>query len=260
MAGAGGTHLDHLAIGTERWTDGFPVLVASLGGRWSHGGDAGDFAPCQLTYRSDMRLEIISPGALGTGFMRRFLDHNGPGPHHITFKVPSLDAALASVAALGVASLEGRAMPQRREAFLHPKQAGVGTLLQLAEYDDELLRNFHPPLPPGFPADPPEPADIAWIGLTADSVEFTEALFGEAFGGAITESGPGWRLFSWGPQRRLLVRQSPAEPGSPRLWTVPSGVAHLAIGPAELRLGDLRDIQPHDYDPRLGLRVWSVAG
>jgi hypothetical protein len=259
VADAGRIYLHHLAIGTERWADGYPALVQGLGGHWGLGGDDGEYAPCQLIYRNDMRLEIISPGPARAGFMRRFLDRSGPGPHHITFKVPSLDHALASVAALGVPTLGGRELPFMREAFLHPKKAGIGTLLQLTEMDDDVTTGHRSAAPAGFPADPPEPADIAWIGLTAESVAFAEALFGEALGGDIRESGADWRLFSWGPQRRLLVRQSPAEPGAARLWTVPTGVAHLAIGAPDLSPSGVRDFQPHDYDPRLGLRIWSVG-
>jgi methylmalonyl-CoA/ethylmalonyl-CoA epimerase len=259
VTGAGRIYLDHLAIGTERWADGYPVLAQRLGGRWSHGGNAGEFASGQLAYHDGMHLEVISPGSAGPGFMRRFLDRSGPGPHHITFHVPSLDTALADVAALGVTTFDGLVAPFRREAFLHPKKAGVGTLIQLVEEDHELVLGLTAgPPPEGFPVDLPDPADIAWIGLTADSVDFAEALFAEALEGDVAEAGQGWRLFSWGPQRRLLVRQSPAEPGAAQLWTVPAGVAHLAIGPADASPGRLDDVQPQDYDPRVGLRVWSV--
>lgn len=260
MNGSGRIYLEHLAVGTERWADGYPMLAENLGGRWVHGGDAGGFAPCQLAYRNDMRLEIISPAGPEAGFMRRFLDRSGPGPHHITFAVPSLEAALAAVATLGVTTFDGRELPFRREAFLHPKKAGIGTLLQLVESDEEVMSQFNPPEPDGFPARAAEPADIAWIGLTADSAEFAADLFGGALGGDLAESGPGWHLFSWGPHRRLLVRQSPARPGMPALWAVPAGVAHLAIGDPHLSPSDLRTAQPAEYDPRLGLRVWYVAG
>jgi hypothetical protein len=251
--------LDHLAVGTRTWADGYPVLVDTLGGRWLYGGDAGQFAPCQLVYRDGMHLEIISPGSAEDGFMRRFLDHGGPGPHHLTFSVPSLDATEAKLSALKVTTFGGRREPFWRESFLHPKTAGVGTLIQLAEQDQEALNSNRPPTPAGFPPDPPEPADIAWIGLTADSVTFAETLFSGVLGGDVTESGAGWRLFSWGPQRRLLVRQSPAEPGGPELWKVPTGVAHLAIGAADASPARLSDLRQHQYDPRLGLPVWSVA-
>ncbi len=213
VGGAGRIMLDHLAIGTQAWADGYPVLVDTLGGRWLTGGDAGEFAPGQLAYRDGMHLEIISPGSAAGGFMRRFLDRGGPGPHHLTFTVPSLDATVAKLSALGVTTFGGRDTPTWRESFLHPKTAGVGTLIQLAESDHEELHRYRPPAPEGFPAVAPEPADIAWIGLSADSAAFAEALFGEVLGGDVAEAGAGWRLFSWGPQRRLLVRQPPARAG-----------------------------------------------
>jgi methylmalonyl-CoA/ethylmalonyl-CoA epimerase len=70
--------LDHLAIGVEHWPDAYPRFVADLGGRWSHGGDAGGYAPCQLSYGDGMRLELIAPSS-ADGFMRRFLERSGPG-------------------------------------------------------------------------------------------------------------------------------------------------------------------------------------
>ena len=134
------------------------MLVNRLGGRWSHGADVGEFAPCQVVYRNGMHLEIISPGSVRDGFMRRFED------------------------------------------------------------DDELLRTFRPSAPEGFPTDPPEPTDIAWIGLTAASVEFAAALFGEVLGGDVAGSGSGWRMFTWGPQRRLRVWRVAASVGAAATW------------------------------------------
>jgi hypothetical protein len=262
VAGTGRIYLDHLAIGTQCWADGYPVLVSALGGRWSVGVDAGEFAPCQLAYRDGMQLEIISPGSDGwSGFMRRFLDRGGPGPHHITFHVPSLDATHDELATLGLSTFGGRDTPAYRESFLHPKEAGLGTLIQLAESSGELGEQggAGQPAPGGFPDNPPGPASFAWIGLSADSVDFATALFRDVLGGAVTESGAGWRLFSWGPQRRLLVRQHPAEPGGPPLWAVDTGVAHLAVGPAELSPAEIGAATPLTYDPRLGLWVWSVG-
>jgi len=259
VAGTGRIYLDHLAVGTQCWADGYPVLVDALGGRWTGGHDQGEFAPCRLAYRDGMQLEIISPGSDGwSGFMRRFLDHDGPGPHHLSFYVPSLEAATRDLATLGLSTFGGRDTPARREAFLHPKEAGLGTLIQIAEAADD---PDGPGLsaPDGFPRNPPGPASIAWIGLSAESVGFATALFRDALGGAVAGSGAGWRLFSWGPQRRLLVRQSPAEPVAPPLWAVPVGVAHLAVGPADASPAQAGAAQAFDYDPRLGLWVWSVG-
>ena len=142
--------LDHLAIGVERWTDAYPRFAAELGGQWSHGGDAGGYAPCQLTYGHGMRLELIAPSPSG-GFMRRFMDRNGPGAHHLTFKVPAIESTLADLARLGIEPLGGRTdMPFWREAFLHPKLCGVGTLLQIIQVD-EGFPTIATPAPDEFP-------------------------------------------------------------------------------------------------------------
>ena len=130
-------YFDHLAVGVRSWPDGFRRFAAELGGQWSHGGDAGEFAPCQLMYPPGINVELIAPGSAADGFMHRFIDRAGPGPHHITFKVRSLDAALEEISALGIGVLDGHNRhPYWREAFLHPKQCGIGTLLQLVQSDD----------------------------------------------------------------------------------------------------------------------------
>ncbi len=170
---AGPVKFDHLAVGVEHWRDGFPRFAGEFGGRWSHGGDADEFAPCQLVYACDMRIELISPGASGDGFMRRFLDRSGPGAHHVTFKVPSLEDTISDLSELGFAvfgvSADG---PVWREAFVHPKESGLGTLLQVAEVDEQAIGTMtgRQPAPPGFPEVQGEPAEIAWIGLTVESV------------------------------------------------------------------------------------------
>jgi hypothetical protein len=252
-------YLDHLAVGTEKWADGYPVLVEALGGHWQSCGRLDEFAPCLMAYRGDMHLEIISPGTAPDGFMRRFLDRNGPGPHHVTFHVPSLDATKATLKALGLTTFDGRATSFWRESFLHPKTSGVRTLIQLAETDPGKLYESRPPAPEGLPPNPPEPAEIAWIGLTAESLGDAETLFGEVLAGDVTESGAGWRLFSWGTQRRLLIRQHSAFPGGRELWDVATGVAHLALGAGDPSPARISAVEPQEYDPRLGLRVWSVT-
>ncbi len=248
-------YLDHLAVGVATWADGFAQLAGQFGGRWSHGGDAGEFAPGQLEYQDGMRLEVISPGSTGDGFMRRFLDRGGPGPHHITFRVPSLDASLERVSALGIPSLPGRIrVPGRQEAFLHPKVAGLGTLLQLVE--ESRVPHSEMPPPDGFPAVVPPPLRIAWIGISTESLSASEELFAKTLAGEVVDAGDGWRLFGWGIARRLLVRTGPATPGGAELWPAATGVAHVVFGPADLRPED-GGLQPNPIDPRVGLATWS---
>lgn len=71
----------------------------------------------------------------GEGVVRRFLDRRGPGLHHVAFAVDAIDAALADLAARGVALIdrESRAGGMgTRIAFLHPSALG-GVLVELVE-------------------------------------------------------------------------------------------------------------------------------
>jgi methylmalonyl-CoA/ethylmalonyl-CoA epimerase len=239
---AGDVIFDHLAIGVESWRDAYPRFAVRLGGVWSHGGDVGQFAPCQLVYEHGMRLEFIAPGSRPDGFMRRFIDRNGPGPHHLTFKVPSLDDALGRLRAVGIDTLGGRSETYWKEAFLHPKQAGMGTLIQIAESDEGRLGEFTSPAPAGFPEHRAEPLGISWIGLTVASLDDARTLLTDHLGGRVAGEGAGWLLLTWGVGRNLLVRERDAAPGGPGLWMSPGlGVGHVLFGSPKLTPRDLED-------------------
>jgi len=258
---------DHLAIGVERWADGFGRFAGQFGGRWAHGGGPGEFMACQLAYRHDMRLELIAPGQAGDNFMRRFLDRSGPGPHHLTFKVPSLDDTLAELSERDIATFGVRTdTPAWREAFLHPKQAGLGTLIQVAQADETLLAHMMvaQAVPPGFPETQPEQAQIAWIGLAVESEPAARELLTEVLHGQPAGGGRGWTRLEWGTGHALVVRDGSAAPGGPTLWPEGRlGVAHVLFGPAgldpaALERGEAR-CQRQPDDPLTGVAVW-VAG
>lgn len=65
----------------------------------------------------------------------KFLAKRGPGIHHICYRVPDLDAALARCRAAGYRLIDEtprRGAGERRIAFLHPKSTN-GILLELTE-------------------------------------------------------------------------------------------------------------------------------
>ena len=125
-----GYKFDHIAIGVERIADSAAFMGDRLGGRPWGGGPGLGFAARQWHFEGDGRLELISPGFRGGGFMRRFLDARGPGVHHVTFKVPDFEAAAEHTRRLGyeVVGYNGR-FPGWKEFFVHPKQAD-GIVLQ----------------------------------------------------------------------------------------------------------------------------------
>ena len=65
----------------------------------------------------------------------KFLARRGPGIHHVCFRVPDLDAALARCRSAGFELIDAVPRPGadgRRVAFLHPR-ATAGILLELSD-------------------------------------------------------------------------------------------------------------------------------
>lgn len=82
----------------------------------------------------DVRVELLEPRDPESP-VARFLAKRGPGIHHLCFRVPDLDGALARCRAAGyrlVDETPRRGAGGRRIAFLHPK-ATAGILIELTE-------------------------------------------------------------------------------------------------------------------------------
>lgn len=81
---------------------------------------------------SDVELLTASDTASPIG---KFLATRGPGIHHICFRVPDIDAALARCRDAGFQLIDQAPRPGadgRRVAFLHPK-ATAGILIELSD-------------------------------------------------------------------------------------------------------------------------------
>jgi methylmalonyl-CoA/ethylmalonyl-CoA epimerase len=82
----------------------------------------------------ESEVELLAPLRTDSP-IARFLERRGPGIHHICYRVPDLDAALASCRTAGYRLIDD--VPRtgasgRRIAFVHPK-ATAGILLELTE-------------------------------------------------------------------------------------------------------------------------------
>lgn len=76
-------------------------------------------------------LEPVTPD----GPIAKFLDRRGPGIHHVCYRVPDLDAALARAAEAGYQLVDQTpriGAGGHRIAFLHPKST-AGILIELTE-------------------------------------------------------------------------------------------------------------------------------
>jgi methylmalonyl-CoA/ethylmalonyl-CoA epimerase len=82
----------------------------------------------------EAQVELLAPVEPNSP-IGRFLDRRGPGIHHICYRVPDLDAALAACRKAGyrlVDEVPRRGAGGRRIAFVHPKST-AGILLELTD-------------------------------------------------------------------------------------------------------------------------------
>jgi methylmalonyl-CoA epimerase len=125
--------LDHVAIAVESIAASLPTFESLLGGPGS---------PVEHVESQNVRvaflgsgagrMELIEPTGPDTA-VGRFLARRGPGLHHIAYRVPDIEAALASLAADGIELIDRAPRPGalgHRVAFLHPRSTG-GVLIEL---------------------------------------------------------------------------------------------------------------------------------
>src|SRR5581483_7645632 len=126
--------LDHVAVAVEHWRDAWPRYAGDLAGQWVSGGESVGFAASQLRFANGMKVEILQPHRVDANdFLRRFLDRNGPAPHHLTYKAHDIVAALGMAEEAGYRPVNVDVSdPFWKEAFLHPKDA-PGVVVQLAQ-------------------------------------------------------------------------------------------------------------------------------
>ncbi|HWW53708.1 MAG TPA: VOC family protein [Acidimicrobiales bacterium] len=225
---------DHVAIAVEEHRMAWPRYAGDLGGRWLSGGWGLGFAPGQLEYANGMKVEVLKPYRIDLNdFLRRFLDSNGPGPHHLTFKVPSLDDALAraEAAALVPVGVE-RSQPHWQEAFIHPRQV-PGVVVQLAEASGP---EWSSPQPASWPSPRTQrPASLDYVAHAVVDLDQARPLFETVLQGTEVARGEDeaakWVELSWpgGGRLRLVTPTSAASPVTAWLGGRPGRILCLAF-------------------------------
>lgn len=204
---------DHIAIGMPKMADAAPFLAGELGGEPDVGGPSGPYTWGTYRFEGGGSLEILEPRGVA-GFLHRFLAERGPGIHHVTFKVPSLDEASARARAHGYEMVGvDRSNPHWQEAFLHPRQA-MGIVVQIVEASG-LTPPWPFPPPPG-PAAPPPPVTLLGLRLSARDRDRARAQWADVLGGEAAAGGAGELVFRWpGSPMRLAVDVDPEAPEGP---------------------------------------------
>src|SRR5712691_1864721 len=187
---------DHIAIGVPRIAEVPAFLEGTLGGVARYGRSTGGaFIWTVWRFEGGGRIEILEPFGKD-GFLHRFLAQRGPGIHHVTFKVPSLDEICERARGHGYTPVgRDESDPSWKEAFLHPKQA-LGIVVQLAESRSAPPPDPPPSIPPGLP-DPPPPVSIVGLRLRAHSRDRAVAQWREVFQGEVGKTPEDGLVFRW---------------------------------------------------------------
>ena len=245
-----GADLNHIAVAAEQRAELAQRYVRDLGGRPGPDGPSPGFHWAQVRYANGMVLEMLEPrNPEENDFLRRFLDRNGPGPHHLTFTVPDFSVALDAARDTGYQPVGvNDSDPHWKEAFLHPKDA-PGVVVQLAQSheDDE---------DGGGPAAAGSDTELAHVSHAVRDLDDGIRLFEELLGGKRLGEGAAedhrYVDYGWpGPGRIRLISPTVAGPVDTWLGSRAGRVHHIAfemddpgrVGDATPR-GDVWHLEP----------------
>ena len=126
--------LDHIAVGVHKIDEALDWAARVGGGREVARFTERSWRGAQAEFAGGIRLEALEPiDSPEDDFLLRFLEHNGEGPHHFTFKVPDIEVRIAQLRSVGIEPVKiDLSDPNWRECFLHPR-LGLGAVIQLAQ-------------------------------------------------------------------------------------------------------------------------------
>ena len=207
--------LDHVAVAVERQDVAWPRYGGDLPSSWVGGGGTPGFWSAQVQFANGMKVEVLEPYLVEQNdFLRRFLDRNGPGPHHLTFKVKDIVGAIALAEDAGYRPVGvNLANDFWKEAFLHPKDA-PGVVVQLAQQADGGDWGKDP-TPDWFPdRRVDEPATLVHVAHALADLDEGLRLFAGLLAGTVTAEGKAggvaWTDLAWpGPGRVRLLHGDP---------------------------------------------------
>lgn len=126
--------MDHVSMVVPKLEERLPMLTELFGmrvlGRWQNP-QAGYNGVALEIPGSNTQWELLEPAG-DDSFLMRFLRDRGPGLHHVTFQVESVEKAIQALREYGFEPFGGRTFDHYKEVYIHPRDTG-GVLFQLYE-------------------------------------------------------------------------------------------------------------------------------
>jgi len=130
--------MDHVCMVVPKLDERLPMLTELFGlkvlGRWENPQAGYNGATLEVP-GSNTQWELLEPSSEDS-FLVRFLRDRGPGLHHVTFEVESVEKATEALKGRGMQPFGGRNYEKYKEVYIHPRDSG-GVLFQLYEGDWE---------------------------------------------------------------------------------------------------------------------------
>lgn len=133
------THVDHIGFAVkdldqavEFYTNAFNIT------EWERISMADRGMEMAVTRFGDTLLELIMPTS-SEGAIGKFIEKNGPGIHHIAYRVDDIEASMKEVEARGLRLIDKAPRPgihNTKIAFLHPRNGDQGVLMELVQHQD----------------------------------------------------------------------------------------------------------------------------
>jgi methylmalonyl-CoA epimerase len=140
--------IDHISIAVRDLEKAKAFFLGVLGGRelFAAPVEPQKFRWTTIELGTSCFVELIDP--LGKeGFVYKFLESRGEGPHHITIQVDDIERIHRIIREKGIPTFGfAEPFPAWKEFYIHPKHA-FGTLIQFAQFNplDWVVPGYIPP-------------------------------------------------------------------------------------------------------------------
>ena len=128
--------IDHISIAVRDLARAKAFFIDTLGGRelFAAPVEGQKFRWTTIELGTSCFLELIDP-LESDGFVHRFLETRGEGPHHVTVQVDDLKEIHRRLEEKSIPTFGyGEPFPGWKELYVHPRNA-FGTLIQFAEFN-----------------------------------------------------------------------------------------------------------------------------